>query len=47
MENVFWIEGHPSGNDGISALVLAADIESPLEHLHDVEKSGPNQIFMD
>ncbi|WPM27003.1 type II toxin-antitoxin system RnlB family antitoxin [Pseudomonas sp. P1B16] len=38
MKNVFWIEGHPSGSNEISALVLAADIESPFEHLHDVEK---------
>lgn len=38
MKHIFLVEGHPSESCGISALVLAADIESPLEHLHDVEK---------
>lgn len=38
MKNIFLIENHPCTNPEISALVLAADIESPLEHIEDVER---------
>lgn len=38
MKNFFLVEDHPGKSPEISALVLAADIESPFEHLDDVER---------
>lgn len=38
MKSFFLVESHLSKSSEISALVLAADIESPFEHLDDVER---------
>jgi len=38
VKNLFLVERHNGKNHDVSAVVLAADIESPLEHISDVEK---------
>lgn len=44
MKNNFLIESYIREKSEISALVLATDVESPLEHIHEVEQELSNCI---